>query len=121
MPLDWYARCVVETHVNFHIFNGFPIPATNRDNDVRRKIEMIAGRLAASEEGFEHWASAVGVPIESVEDAEQTALLAELDAAVAVLYGLDEDDLRVIYDTFHEGHDYSARRDAVIEYFRALR
>ena len=26
IPLDWYARRVVETHVNFHLFNAFPVP-----------------------------------------------------------------------------------------------
>ena len=40
------------------------------------------------------------------------------DACVAHLYGLDESDLAVIYETFHEGADYSERHAAVLEHFR---
>jgi hypothetical protein len=120
MPLDWYSRRVVETHVNFHLFNAFPIPEVERNNPKRHKVEQIAGRLAAVNESYEDWAKAVGVPVGSVADSEKPDLLAELDALVAHLYGLDEDDLRVIYDTFHEGADYSAHRDRVLAHFRRL-
>lgn len=37
---------------------------------------------------------------------------------MAHLYGLDESDLAVIYETFHEGADYSERHAAVLEHFR---
>ena len=32
IPLDWYARRFVETHVNFYVFNPFPIPRPDRDS-----------------------------------------------------------------------------------------
>lgn len=122
MPLDWYARRVVELHVNFHIFNSFPIPRPDRDDPIRLRVEQIAGRLAAVDDRYAEWAEAVGVPVGSVtDDASKEDLIAELDAAVALLYGLDESDLRVIYDTFHEGHDYSARCDAVLAHYRRLK
>jgi hypothetical protein len=120
MPLDWYARRVVETHVNFHLFNAFPVPDPGRDHPLRRRVEEVAGRLAAVEDWCDSWAKAVGVPIASVSEADKPHLIAELDAAVAVLYGLDEGDLRVIYDTFHEGADYSAHCDRVIAHYRRL-
>lgn len=120
MPLDWYARRVVEVSVNFHLFNAFPIPDPGRGDPIRRRVEELSGRLAAVDESFEVWAEEVGVPVGSVSDAEKPEMLAELDAAVSVLYGLDESDIRVIYDTFHEGADYSARRDLVLEHFRRL-
>lgn len=121
MPLDWYARRVVEISVNFHIFNGLPVPRPDRDDPLRRRVEKIAGRLAAVDERYAEWAEAVGVEVASVRDeAERDDLIAELDAAVALLYELDESDLRVVYATFHEGADYSARLAAVTEHHGRL-
>jgi len=121
MPLDWYARRYVDGHLNFHIFNGLPVPRPDRDDPLRRRVEEIAGRLAAVDERYAEWAEVVGVEVASVHDeAERDDLIAELDAAVALLYGLDDSDLRVVYTTFHEGADYSARLAAVTEHHRRL-
>jgi hypothetical protein len=120
MPLDWYARRVVEVSLNFHLFNGFPIPDPGRDHPLRRRVEEVAGRLAAVNDWYESWAKEVGVPIASVTEANKPDVLAELDAVVALLYGLDEGDLRVVYDTFHEGADYSAHCERVLAHHRGL-
>ena len=45
-------------------------------------------------------------------------LICRLDACVAHLYGLDEDDLAVIYETFHTGADHSKRHAAVLSHFQ---
>jgi hypothetical protein len=123
MILDWYARRVVELHVNFHLFNSFPVPDVDVNADpMADRVAAIAGRLAAVDERFVGWAAEVGVPVGSVSnDAEKQDLIAELDAAVALLYSLEESDLEVIYSTFHEGKDYSARHAAVLEHYRRLR
>ena len=120
MILDWYARRVVELSLNFHILNNFPIPDADVDADpVARRVVEIAGRLAAVDERYAEWASGVGVPVGSVTDeATKQDLICELDACVAHLYGLDEDDLAVVYETFHEGADYSERHQAVLAHFR---
>lgn len=119
MILDWYARCVVELHLNFHILNNFPIPDPGEGHPVRDRVVEIAGWLAAVDERYAPWAAEVGVPVGSVRDeATKQNLVYELDACVAHLYGLDESDLAVIYETFHEGADYSERHAAVLEHFR---
>ncbi len=122
MVLDWYARCVVELHLNFHILNNFPIPDADTDNDgIACRVVEISGRLAAVDEKYAEWAEEVGVPVGSVADeATKQDLICELDACVAHLYGLDEDDLAVIYETFHEGADYSERHLAVLAHFRRI-
>lgn len=119
IPLDWCARRVVETHVNFHVFNGLPIPRPDRDDPLRHRVEIIAGRLAAVDDRYSDWAKAVGVECGSVEDDEKPSLIAELDAVVAHLYGLEEDDVTHIFETFHVGWDHSARLAAVLDHFRA--
>ena len=133
MILDWFARRVLELHLNFHIFNSLPIPRPELDPGpgqhrklrLRDRVIQISGRLATTDPdrpGFREWAAAVGVEPGSVEsEAEKQDLIAELDAVVAFLYDLDEDDLAVIYDTFHAGADYSERRVQVLQHFRSWR
>ena len=120
MILDWYARRVVEMHVKFNTMNSFPVPNCDVSGDmVAARVVEIAGRLAAVDDRFSGWAAEVGVPVGSARDeATRQDLIHELDACVALLYGLDESDLAVIHDTFHEGADYSERHLAVLEHFR---
>ncbi|MCY4492970.1 MAG: hypothetical protein OXB92_03815, partial [Acidimicrobiaceae bacterium] len=47
-------------------------------------------------------------------------LLAELDACVAYVYGLDEDDITVVYDTFGRPGQWDERRDSVLVCFRRI-
>lgn len=122
IPLDWYARRVVETNLTYNFFNSFPVPRPGRDDPRRRRVEEIAGRLAATDEQFKYWAEAVGVPVGSVaSEQEKQDLIAELDAAVAHLYALDESDVRHIFETFHVGWDYQDRLDAVLAHFKETR
>lgn len=120
LMLDWYARRVVELHVKFYLLNSFPIPDKDPENDpIASQVVEIAGRLAAVDGRFSEWAAEVGVPVGSATDEDtKNDLIHELDACVAHLYGLDESDLAVIYDTFHENTDYSQRHAAVIRHFR---
>ena len=122
MILDWCARCVVELHLNFHIFNNLPIPWADLEEDpIAAHVVEIAGRLAAVDERFAEWAAEVGVPVGSANDeAVKQDLICELDACVAFLYDLDESDLAVIYETFSETVDYSERHAAVLTHFRKL-
>ncbi|MCL4197716.1 MAG: hypothetical protein KJZ69_09525 [Phycisphaerales bacterium] len=103
LPLDWYARRFVETHVNFYVLNPFPIPRPNRNDPLWRRCVAIAGRLAAVDDRFGAWARAVGVECGPVEEEERFELICELDAVAARLYGLEERHLHHIFETFHEG------------------
>ena len=101
IPLDWYARRFVEVNVNFFIINPFPIPRPSRDDRVWERVVEIAGRLACPDERFEDWAEAVGVGHGPLDAAEKEDMIHELDAVVARLYGLNEDQLTHIFETFH--------------------
>jgi hypothetical protein len=121
IPLDWYARRFVEISMNFHIFNGFPIPRPSRDDPLRLRVEYIAGRIAAVDNRYHRWAAVVGAPVGGVGEGERQDLIAELDAAVALLYGLDAGDVRHIFETFHEGWRYEARLEAVLHHYGELK
>ena len=119
IPLDWYARKVVEININFHILNAFPIPRADLGNKLRNRVEQIAGRLAASDQRFSTWAEEVGVEVGPVLEDQRAKMEAEVDALVAHLYGLSENDLKTIYETFHEGWDPTERMDQALEYYQA--
>jgi hypothetical protein len=121
MPLDWYARRLVENHVSYSFLNALPIPDAAPTDPRRSRVAEIAARVSAVDERYGEWAAEVGVPVSTTTDEERHELLAELDAVVALLYGLTQSDVRLIYDTFHEGADYSQRRDAVIAHMRSVR
>lgn len=52
LPLDWYARRFVETHVNYHVFNPFPVPRPGRDDPLRRRAVELSGRLACPDDCY---------------------------------------------------------------------
>jgi hypothetical protein len=118
IPLDWYARRYVELHLNFQILNGLPIPNPLPTDLTRLRVIEIAGRLAAKDERFENWATAVGVPVGSVTSADQQSHLeAELDALIAHLYGLNRSQIEHVFETFHRGWDFHPRLTKVLDYF----
>jgi hypothetical protein len=102
MPFDWHARLWVEANFTAHIVEPFPIPAVERNNVLRRRVEEIAGTLASVDERYENWANAVGVSTNNRKsEVAKEALLAELDAVVALLYGLERSDVELLFKTFH--------------------
>ncbi|MCY4164486.1 MAG: hypothetical protein OXE93_09805 [bacterium] len=121
MPCDWQARRTVELNMTFEQIGQLSIPDPGEGHPVRDRVVEIAGRLAATDERFADWAADVGVPVGSANDeAVKHDLICELDACVAHLYGLDEDDLAVIYETFSETVDYTERYAAVLAHFQRL-
>ena len=118
--LDWYARRMVETHLNFFVFNNLPIPRPNRNHSLWQRVVSLSGRLASPDERFAEWAKAVGVQYGPMEPDEKEDMIHELDAAVAHLYGLSEQQLRHIFETFHVGWDYEDRLANTLEHYRRL-
>jgi len=119
IPLDWYARRFVETHVNYFVFNPFPVPRPDRTDRHWQRVVKLAGRLACPDDRFAQWAENVGVDCGSIAPDDKDDMIHELDAVVAHLYGLDEHQLVHVFQTFHEGWDYGSRLDAVLYHYRA--
>jgi len=117
IPLDWYARRFVEINLNFFILNPFPIPRPPRTDKLWQRTVALAGRLAAPDKRYVKWATAVGVEYGKLTEDEKEDMIHELDAVVAHLYGLSEEQLVHIYETFHEGWDYESRLEGVLKHF----
>jgi len=119
VPLDWQARRFVETTLNFHILRSLPIPRPGRDSPLRERVVELAGRLAAVDDRYADWADAVGVNCGPVPQDQRRRHIHELDAVVAHLYGLSREQLRTVFETFHDGWDHEPRLAAVREHFEA--
>jgi hypothetical protein len=118
LPLDWYARRFVETDVRIHIINPLPIPRPSRQNAAWQRVVALAGRLGAPDKRFADWAEAVGVECGPLPEAKRQDYIHELDAVVAHLYTLEEKHLVHIFETFHEGWDYSERLHETLKHYR---
>lgn len=118
IPLDWYARKYIELGMNFHIFNGLPIPAYSQGGSLDDRVVELAGRLAAVDDRYTAWAAEVGVDIGTVvEESVKLGLIAELDALVSLLYGLSRQQVEHVFATFHRGWDYAPRLAAVLVHY----
>lgn len=118
VPFDWYMRKWVELNVTFELIQPAPIPPLGERSDVEKRLIEISARLAAQDKRFSAWAGAVGVGIGTVKNtSEHESLVAEIDALVSLLYGLDRNEIEHIFKTFHRGWDYAPRLTKVLEFF----
>jgi len=118
IPFDWQARLLTEMNLTFEVLNQLSIPRTDLDQGIGERVVEISGSLAAVDERYEEWANEVGVPVGSVTtQSEKDDLIAELDALVSLLYGLTEDQVEHVFDTFHRGWNYQSRLEAVLEHY----
>jgi hypothetical protein len=117
IPLDWYARRFVETHLNYHIFDNLPVPRVGTEDQLRQRVVELSGRLAAVDERYAEWADTIGVEYGPLDEETKQEKIYELDAVVAHLYGLTREHVEVIFETFHDGWDYEERLERVLDYY----
>jgi len=118
IPFDWYARRYVELSLAYGLLSSFPVPRRSSEDPLATRTITIAGRLGAVDHRYTSWAAEVGMPVGSVTDeATKGDLIAELDALVALLYGLGRSDVEHIFSTFHRGWDYRSRLAAVLAHY----
>ncbi len=117
IPLDWFARRFVETTLNYHILNGFPVPRPGNGSKLRQRVTELSGRLAAVDDRYADWADAVGVEYGPIGEEEKQKKIYELDAVVSHLYDLSREYVQVIFETFHDNWDHRERLERVLEYY----
>jgi hypothetical protein len=117
IPLDWYARRFVVLHVNFHIFNGLPIPNLHKSSVIyQRIISLVAALTQATNENNE-WVESLNTEFEMLKsDASKEMAQYEIDALIAIAYGLDNSDITHIFNTFHKTWDYIPRLTQVLNF-----
>lgn len=118
---DWWVRRFVEGHVDQEAFDCIRIPAFSPEAAACTRAIALAGRLACPDRRFAKWAKAVGVDCGKLADDEKEDMIRELDAVVALLYGLTEPQLRHIFETFHVGWAHEEPLRATLRHFHAWR
>ena len=118
--VDWYARRFVELHFKLYHFNTLPAPEY-KDTPLSRELINSAGRLACQDERFSKWAKVVGVNCGPLDPEEKQKLVDVLEAACALLYGLNEAELQTVFETFHEGWDWKPDHARVLAEYTALK
>ena len=118
MIFDWYARRWITLHFTFEMLNPMPVPRPNLSGALASRVIEISGRLAAVDDRYSEWASQLNISVGTVADEETSnALVAELDAVVAILYGLDESQIKHIFNTFRKSWSYDQHLDSVLNHF----
>jgi hypothetical protein len=92
LAFDWLARRVLTTSVNYFVLRSLPMPPIDRETAVGRRLELLASQLAS--------ADARGKPHTAAERWELCEARAEIDARVAVSWGLGVSDLKLMLDDF---------------------
>lgn len=119
--LDWFARRWVEMHLTFTVFNFLPCPKIKRDNPLFELMTSAAGRLACPDKRFAKWAKSIGVEHGPLKPEEKQELVDRVDAVAALLYGLSEQELETVFETFHEGWDWKPSYARVLAEYRRLK
>jgi hypothetical protein len=118
--LDWVARRVVETGLKYGIVLDLPVPEPSSKHPGRTRVVEISGRLAAVDARFAEWAPNVGTDSGPIPSDTAEEMKAELEACVARLYGLDEQQIRDLYATFHPTWDHELWTEAVLAHYRKI-
>jgi hypothetical protein len=109
LVVDYYARQIVSANINMFYIYQLPIPRLQENNKWFKEIAHRAGRLICSTEEFADLAEEVNseldlygesIEVKQLSEVERNRLRAELDAIVANLYGLSEEELVYILSTF---------------------
>ena len=118
---DWYARRWVELHLNFSIFNYLPCPRVAEAHPLFAEMVTAAGRLACIDNRFSGWAKSINSSCGPLETNLKNELIDQVDAVSALLYGLSEQELETVFETFHEGWDWKPGHARVLAKYRLLK
>ena len=118
---DWYTRRWVEMGMKFYIFNSIPCPRASSDSGLYKELVASAGRLACPDKRFAKWAKSVEVEHGPLKPEEKQGLVDRVDAVAALLYGLSEQELETVFETFHEGWDWKPSYTRVLAEYRRLK
>jgi hypothetical protein len=98
--IDFIIRCKVSSDVSYFYVKQLPIPRLQDGNFFFEEIGKRVARLTATSKEYEKFAEEISIELGSLGERERLEINAEIDAIVALLYGLDMADLEHILSTF---------------------
>jgi hypothetical protein len=118
LPFDWQSRRFVEINLNFFILEGLRIPQL--DDSTFDALAAAAARLSCPDARFADFAFATGVDVGPLDDEQREVLRIDIDARVARAWGLDAQELNVIFRDFTLDAVPAAYRERVRTRFAEL-
>jgi len=118
---DWLLRQKVTTNINMFYLYQLPVPRLEISKAMLSSIIQTAARLVCMYPEFSDLATAVGVDMQQdgvAPSADRTELRSDLDARIAHLYGLSEDEFVHILSSFPLVDQTT--KDATLDAFRRL-
>ncbi|MGI8810546.1 MAG: Eco57I restriction-modification methylase domain-containing protein [Acidimicrobiales bacterium] len=100
LVLDFVARRKVTAHLTKSILATLPVPETDLETGLGAEVVALSGRLTCRSPAFEDLAGVLGVSCAPLDHRTETGLRADLDAAIAHLYGLSADHLELVLADF---------------------
>lgn len=100
LVLDFVARRKVTAHLTKSILATLPVPETDLETGLGAEVVALSGRLTCRSPDFEDLAGVLGVSCVPLDHRTETGLRADLDAAIAHLYGLSADHLELVLADF---------------------
>ena len=113
LPFDWLTRRRVELNMNFFILNALPVPMNSPADPLGLRASRLAARLAASDERYKGFADECGVAFGALSTQERDNTIADLDAIIAVMYGLSSEEVEIILRDFTFDAVPDSRRNAI--------
>ncbi len=110
LPFDWQARRFVETNLNFFILELLTVPAFT--DSAYETLVKLGARLSCPDDRFADVAAACGVIPGILGADERAELRGDVDALVAVAYGLGPADADILLDDFSLDAVTPQHRDA---------
>ncbi|MCX6770592.1 MAG: N-6 DNA methylase [Candidatus Micrarchaeota archaeon] len=98
--LDYVIRQKMSANINFNFFLELPVPTPEQAGAYYDQIAKKAAQLVATTDEFEQLKKEVGISHGIVEENDRLLARAQLDVAVAKLYGITKDELAYILEKF---------------------
>ena len=119
IPLDWFAKKIVELGFNFHLINTLPVPKFEISNPLIQRAIEISCKLAWQDNRYTEWTRLAGYEVKSkISNGESNDAIAELDAIMFLLYGLNFEQATYIYKNFHPNFDFLSQLESMTTYWK---
>ena len=122
MNLYYFIRQKISANINKKYITPLHIPRLTEKDDYFKELVERSAKLICIGKEFNELADEIGISRGGITDQkERWKIKGEIDAMVAYVYGLDEDELKYILDTFITGKNQNrlkALKDYALKAFK---
>lgn len=103
--LDYIIRKKVKRHVSVYIMNELSVPVYSETNPMHNQIVNLVAQLFTNNKVYRPLLERINFNMNNVIGIEERSKIrSQLDAIIAILYGLNREELINILNTFKKGH-----------------